>query len=183
MVRRPLLALAFVLAVAGCAAGSSATPDGPTAGSLRQAADDSCPVVPGAAVVTVTLMNRLTQTLSLSVPAGSFACDGWSGESSPGSWSGASVPPGDSLRMRLAVVPGRARQFPLGIIVDQVKVTTLPYAVRAANGEARQYLLDPGAGRLDCRTVNSWLFAIAEADARARITCDGELAVSFEYRM
>jgi hypothetical protein len=167
---RSVWALVVVLTMAGCSAVPSATPH---ATQQRRAAANDCPEELAALPVGVTFVNRLHQVVVLSIGSGATLCGVKS----------SSVPAGESRVLTLDVLPGDARQLPIAVSVDGQTVTTVPYGVQVSGGSARQLVTDPNTGQLGCSRVNTWTFAIDAAAAQARLTCAGDLLVSFEYRI
>jgi hypothetical protein len=170
MARRSVLALVFVLSMAGCAVVPSATL--PTA-QQRQAAATDCPEDLASVAVRLTFVNRLHQAVALSIASSARQCP----------TTKASVPPGESRDVTLAVVPGVVQRRPIDVSIDGEVVTSVPYGVQITDGSARQFVADPNTGQLGCSRVNTWAFVIAAAAAQARLSCAGALEVSLEYRI
>lgn len=180
--RRSALFLVAASALLGVMLAGCSAPSRFAAGSCRQAT--------GATQVAVKVRNNLNLPITFHVPQGSFAADDWLCGEDPSLWNEAELPPGQSREFTLTPNPGPPAQatgrpgaFPLNLSSAGMKITSFKYAVEVVDQVGRQYIQRADRRRYDCSLQDTWQFAYRGVAMHARINCQGDLTMTFEYPM
>ena len=148
----------------------------------------SCQQATGATQVAVTVRNNLNIPLTFHAPTSTFAADDWLCGESPHLWDDAELKPGQTQQFTLTRDPRpsvgaieRPGAFSLDISSEGRKVTSFKYAVDVVDGAGRQYIQLADRSEYDCSRQNTRLFLYGGTPIQARINCQGDLVMTFEY--
>ncbi len=178
--RQSASSLVAALALIGVILAGCSTPSRLAAGSCQQGAE--------ATQIAVQVRNNLNVPITFHVPQGSFAAGDWLCGEDPSRWDDAELQPGQTREFTLIPNPmppvqaaEQPRAFPLNLSSGDTKITSFSYRVDVVDQVDRQYIQLADSKRYDCSLQDTWQFAYNGAPMQARINCQGELKMTFEY--